>query len=86
LTGEAPDYSAIKNLLNQARTGPITELREQLRKAKTQMVKLDVSIPKLIFVLRYFKAINDTNSAAPDEAEMNKFKDQLENVETELFE
>ena len=85
LADEAPDYSELKDMLKQVRVGPVSGLREQLRTAKTQMEKLDVSIPKLIFVLKYFKAINDKKSAAPDEVEMNKFRAQLEDVETELF-
>ena len=82
---EAPDYSDLKDLARQTRTTTLKKLTEQFDATKTTIEKFAAQIPPLLFILKYFRALNDSKSTAPGEKEMNDFNGKLDSLDLSLF-
>jgi hypothetical protein len=85
LHGDAADYSEMRDVIKEARRIPLKNLKESFTLTKQNIENISKNLPKLIFVLQYFRALNDSKGAVPNESEMNTFNGQLDSVDTNLF-
>ncbi len=82
---ESPDFSSVKSSINEVRRGALKDLREAYKQATQSLPDVFKHAEPLLFVLKYFRALNDTKATPPTEADMKKFKDSIAIIETSPF-
>lgn len=85
LNGDSPDYSDMKTLIRETRTNDLKTFRDDFNDTKKKIESIEKSLPKLLFVMHYFRALNDPKKSAPTEADMNTFNGHLDDIEATLF-
>ncbi|KAA2238783.1 DUF4157 domain-containing protein [Chitinophaga agrisoli] len=85
VNGGSPDFSSVKSSINQVRRGSLKDLREAYKQATQSLPDIFKHAEPLLFVLRYFRALNDPKATPPSEADMKKFKDSIAIIETSPF-
>jgi len=85
LANQTPDFSDLKDQVRATNSGPVKRMNDEFTAIKTTFDKNSTEIPKLLFVLKYFRALNDAGSKPPDETEMKNFVGLLDSIDTSLF-